>query len=183
MLSRPIQQHLKHCLIVLADNSGEQINYLTPAKCGEVPDHSEVDQGDAIAGEIKHVARVRISVKEAVDQNHLEHGIGAACRQHLAVEVRSGDGREVSAANTGHILLDVHQTAGKIPIHFRDKNMRLTRKIASKAIDMSGLDSEVELSLQRTSKLGHDLDWRVAARLRDFVLDQVGKMVKKPQVR
>src|SRR5262245_4546111 len=148
MLSRPIEQHLKHCLIVLADNSGEQINYLTPAKRGEVPNHSEVDQGDAIAGEIKHVARVRVSMKEAVDQNHLEHRIAAACRQYLAVEVRGGNGREISAANTGDILLHIHQAAGIIPIHFRYKNMRIIRKVASEPIDMAGLDGEVELSLQ-----------------------------------
>jgi hypothetical protein len=32
MLARPVEQHLKHGLIVLADNSGEQINHLALAK-------------------------------------------------------------------------------------------------------------------------------------------------------
>ena len=87
-------------------------------------------------------------MKEAVDQNHLEHGIGAACRQHLAVEVRGGDAREVSAGNTGHILLHIHQAAGKIPVHFRYNDMRIIRKVAREPIDIAGLDGEVELSLQ-----------------------------------
>src|SRR5215467_16168832 len=131
MLSRPVQQHLKHGLLVLADNPGEQINYLIAAKRREVPDHSEVDQSDAIVGQIKHVAGMRIRVKEAVDQNHLEHRIAAACRQYLAVEVRGGNGREISAANAGDILLHIHQAAGIIPIYFRYKNMRIILKIAS----------------------------------------------------
>src|SRR5262245_8144305 len=68
-------------------------------------------------------------------------------------------------------------------MHFWNKNMRLIRKVARKPIDMARLDGEVELALQGASKLGHDLDWCVAARLGHFVLDQVGKVVKKPQVR
>src|SRR5262245_9305141 len=68
-------------------------------------------------------------------------------------------------------------------MYFWNKNMRLIRKVARKPIDMAHLDGEVELALQGASKLGHDLDWCIAARLGHFVLDQVGKVVKKPQVR
>ncbi len=40
--------------------------------------HAEVDQRNAVAGQIHHVARVRISVKEPIHQNHFEHGVGPA---------------------------------------------------------------------------------------------------------
>src|SRR5262249_11601993 len=80
MLARPVEQHVKHRLIILADNSGEQINDLAAAQRRQMPDHSE-DEGDAVARELKHVARVRVTVKEAVDEDHPEHGITTACRK------------------------------------------------------------------------------------------------------
>src|SRR5262245_30054277 len=107
MLARPVEQHVKHGLIILADDSGEQIDDLTAGKRREAPDHAEVDERDAVAREIEHVTRVRISVKKAVEQDHLEHGIGAACRQYLAVESRASNGRQLSAANPSHILLQI----------------------------------------------------------------------------
>src|SRR5262249_11133684 len=163
ILSRPVEQHLEHGLIVLADNSGQQINHLIPAKLREAPDHPKVDQGDAVAREIKHVAWVRIRVKEAVDQDHLEHGIATTGRQHLAVEIRGGNGREVIAADTGHILLHIHYAAGIIPVHFRYENMGVIRKVASEAIDMAGLDGWGELLPQRTSEFGNDPHLRLPA--------------------
>ena len=61
--------------------------------------------------------------------------------------------------------------------------MRIIRKVAPEPIDVPGLDGEVELSLQRALKFSHDLDRGVAARLGHFVLDPVGKVVEKAQVR
>jgi hypothetical protein len=48
--------------------------------------HAEIDQRDAVAGQIHHVSRGRIGVEEAVHQDHLEHGIRAARSERLSVE-------------------------------------------------------------------------------------------------
>ena len=75
----------------MAREPREQLDHLVAPHRREPAHHAEVDQRDAVAGQVQDVAGMRIRVKEAVHQDHLEHGVRAPRRERLTVEARSID--------------------------------------------------------------------------------------------
>ena len=112
------------------------------------------------------------------DLEALANGVDTLTAEEVSV-LQAGAGRTdgnaaVIAAGTGLGQALLHRCAGRL---------RPVPSEGGHADYAARTDREIELAFQGTSKLGHDLDRRVAARLRYFVLDQIGKVVEQPQVR
>jgi hypothetical protein len=77
----PVQQHVGHRLRLAFHQAQQQAQqFLAPAR-RQPPDHAEVDEGDAVARQVEHVAGVRVGVEEAVLDDHLQHRLRAAAGQ------------------------------------------------------------------------------------------------------
>ena len=59
---------------------------------------------------------MRVRVENAVHEDHLEHGIDTARREHFSVEARTVDGRQVVAANAFDVLLHNHRAARPLQV-------------------------------------------------------------------
>jgi hypothetical protein len=77
-VARPVQQHVGHRLRLALDQAQQQAAAVRRGGARQPPDHAEVDEGDAVAGQVEHVARVRVGVEEAVLDDHLQHRLRAA---------------------------------------------------------------------------------------------------------
>ena len=82
----PVQQHIDHGFGVALDQAEQQVEQFVAAALREAPDHAEVNKGDAVVSQIKHVAGVRIGMKKAVLHDHFQHRLAAALGQQVAVE-------------------------------------------------------------------------------------------------
>ena len=110
-VTRPVEQHLDHRLVVEPREPRKQIDHLAAPHRGEPSDHAEVDYREAIAGEVIDVARMRIGVEEAVDQDHAQHRVRAARGEELALEPGCVDRRQVGPGDSVDVLLHVHHLA------------------------------------------------------------------------
>src|SRR5262245_39067181 len=125
---------------------------------------------------------MRIGLKEAVDQDHLEHGIRSTRGERLAIEASRVNGRQIGAADAVDVLLHIHRTARPFPIDAWHEHVEITGKVAGEAFGVACLYCEVELSLQRSAQLADNLDGPVAPDLGCFPLGEMGKMLEDAQI-
>src|SRR5215813_9443601 len=182
VVAAPVEQHLQHCLLVVARESRQQIDDLPATNRREPTHYAEIDQRDAVAGQIHHVARVRIGVEEAVHQDHLEHGIRAARSERLSVEARIVDCCQVVAADALDVLLHIHHAAGPLPVDAWDEDIEIVGKVAREAFRVACLHREIKLALERAAQLAYDLDWPVATHFGYLALDEMGKALEDSEI-
>lgn len=84
-VARPVHQHVEHRLFGHARQPAEQVDDLRAPLRREPPHHAEVDDHDAVARHVEHVAGMRVGVEEAVEQDHLEERVDAARREKFFV--------------------------------------------------------------------------------------------------
>ena len=132
VIAPPVEQHVQHRLLVVARKPRQQIDDLPATLRREPTYHAEIDQRDAVARQINHVARVRIGVEETVHQYHLEHGIRAARGERLSVEARIVDRCQVVAADALDVLLHIHHAAGPLPVDAWDEDIEIVDKVGAK---------------------------------------------------
>src|ERR1700730_13938046 len=166
----------------MAHEPGEQIDHPAATRWREPTQHAEIDQRDAVAGQAHHVAGMRIGLKEAVHQDHLEHGIHAACGDGLAIEARVVDGRQIVAADALDVLLHIHRAARPFPEYAWDEHVEIAGKVAGEAFRVAYLHCEIKLALERAAQLAYDVDRPVPPHLGYLLHGETGKMFEDPQV-
>ena len=182
VLARPVEQHLEHRLVVVAREAGEEIHDLVAPRRREPSGHAEVDHRDAVAGQIEHVARMRVGVEEAVHQDHLQHRVGAALREEPGVEPGALDRREVVPRDALDALLHVHRGARPLREHARDEDVRIVLEVAREALDVARLRGEVELAQERAPEFLDHADRLIASRLGQLALDELREVPEDAQV-
>src|SRR5688500_10145886 len=98
------------------------MDQLAPPLVAKHADHAEVDKCDAVAGQIKKVAGVWVSVEKTIHYNHFYHRRNAAAGKNLAVETRTIDSGKVPAGDALDIFLHTDALARPLPIDFGDHN-------------------------------------------------------------
>ncbi len=183
VVAGPVEQHVGDVLRLALDEAEQQLQQLVAAPCREPPHHAEVDEGEAVARQVEHVARVRVGVEEAVLDDHLEHRLRAALREQRPVV--AGLGRQpiqLVTRNAVDPVLHVDALAGVLPVHARDHDMRQRREVGRDALGAAAFGSEVELAAQRARELAHELARAVGLQRRQFGLGDRGDAVEQPQV-
>ena len=148
VVASPVEQNLQHRLFVVPCDPGQEAEELIASHRREPARHTEIDQRNAVARQVHHIAGVWIGVEETVDQDHLENSVRAPCGEQLPVKPRSNDGVEVIASNALDVLLHVHDAARPLRINVRDEDVRVAGKIASEPFGMSRLDGQIELAIE-----------------------------------
>ena len=166
----------------MARESRQQIDDLPATNRREPTHHAEIDQRDAVAAQIHHVARVRIGVEEAIHQDHLEHSIRTARSERLSVEARIVDCYQVVAADALDVLLHIHRAAGPFPVNAWDEDIEIVGKVAREAFRVACLHREIKLALERAAQLAYDLDWPIATHFGYLTLDERGKALEDSEI-
>src|SRR5688500_6250791 len=100
------------------------MDQLAPPFLTKHADHAEIDKCDAIAGQIKQVAGMRVRMEKPIHYNHFYHGGNAAAGKKLAVETFPIDSGKITAGNAVDIFLHAHALTRPLPVDFGDNNDR-----------------------------------------------------------
>jgi hypothetical protein len=85
-------------------------------------DHAKIDESNAVARKIKHVAGMRVRVEQPVHHDHFYHCCHPTARENLAVEPSLIESRNVATGNAADIFLHAHALAGPLPIDLGNDN-------------------------------------------------------------
>src|SRR5262249_13727315 len=125
---------------------------------------------------------MRIGVENAVYQDHLEHGIDTARREHLSVEARTVDGCQVVAANAVDVLLHNHRAARPLRVDAWHHDIEIAGEVTREAFRVARFNGEIKLALERAAQLADDLDWPVSTGFGHLTIDQMRKAVEQPEI-
>ncbi len=178
-IAGPLQQHIGHGQGLALHQSQQQLEQLLTPAHREMPDHAEVDEGQRIARQVEHIARVRVGVEEAVFHDHLEHGLRAALGQQLAIQARSGELGQFMAGDALHKVLHIDAFARVSPVRARDTDPGQRGHVARQPFGVAAFGGQVQLALQRTAELAQQLARAIGGQRRDFGL---GQAVEQAQV-
>jgi hypothetical protein len=156
----PVQQHTREAAALALDQGAHEAQHLAAALGRQPPDHAEVDEAHAVAGQGQQVAGVGVGVEQAVAQHHLQEGLGAAARQQRAVQrgvMAHGRGR-----HAGHEVLHQQARPAQGPVDAGHDDLGLVREVPCHGIAVVGLDGEIQLLAQRLGQLARDLARAVA---------------------
>jgi hypothetical protein len=109
--------------------------------------------------------------------------LSTAARQQRAVE--AGLGRERVQPLAGHALdalLHVEPRAGPVPVHLRNDDVRQRRQMGADALGIAAFVGQVELALERTRELAHELLRPVGLERGPFLLGHGGQPGHEAQV-
>src|SRR5262245_3534674 len=166
----------------MARESRQQIDDLSPPRRREPTHHAEIDQRDAVAGQIHDVARVWIGMEEAIHEDHLEYGIDTARGERLSVEARAVDGCQVVAADALDVLLHIHRAACPLPVDAWHEDIEIVGKATREAFCVARFNGEIKLALERSAQLADDLDWLVATDFGYLALDHMRKVFEESEI-
>src|SRR5215468_1793476 len=166
----------------MAREPRQQIDYLSAPRRRKPTHHAEIDQRDAVAGQIHDVARVWIGMEEAIHEDHLEHGIDTARGERLSVEARIVDGCQVVAADAFDVLLHIHCAARPLPVDAWHEDIEIVGKATREAFRVARFNCEIELALERAAQLADDLDWPVATDFGYLAFDQMGNAIEDSDI-
>ena len=182
-VAAPVEQNLQQPLFVLSRQRMEQVDDLVAARVGEHAHHAEIDYADTVVRQEKHIARMRIGMKEAMHEHHAQYRIRAACRQQARIEAGLDEPGRRNAGHADDFLLNDHMIVAQRPEHPRNLDQRIVGEVTRELVDVARFLGEIELALQRAAKLGHDLHRVVTARIRHLAVQQSGRMVEYAQIR
>ena len=158
LVTRPVQQHIGHGLGLVLHQAQQQLQQLITTALRQPANHPEVDECDAVARQVKHIARMGVCVEDAVFHNHLEHGVGAALGEQRAFKTRLGrESFQMVARNPVDEVLHVHSFARVSPVHLGDGDEAQGRHVGGNALGMAAFAGQVQLTLERTGKFAHQL--------------------------
>src|SRR5262245_61562510 len=166
----------------MARESRQQIDYLSAPRRREPTHHAEIDQRDAVAGQIHDIARVRIGMEEAIHEDHLEHGIGTAPGERLSVEARVVDRCQIVATDALDVLLHIHRAARPLPVDARHEDIEIVGKAPREAFRVARFNCEIKLALERSAQLADDLDWPVSTDFRYLARDHMRKVIEDCEI-
>ena len=144
----PVEQHIGHRLRVALHQAQQQGQQFPAALDREAAHHAEVDEGDAVVRQIEDVAGVRVGVEQAVFHNHLEHGLGAALRQQLAVIAALFELFQMVARDTRDEVLHIHAFAGVVPVHPGNHDPGHPGHVFGDALGVAAFAGQIEFALQ-----------------------------------
>ena len=181
-IARPVEQDLGHGLRVALYQPEQQRQQLFAPARRQPPHHAEIDEGQTVAGQVEDVAGVRVGVEEAVLDDHLHHRLGAALREHLAVQPRGVHGGQVLAGHTVDQILHIHARGGVLPVHARNPHVVQRREVARDAFGMAAFGSQIQLSPQRTGELAHQLLGAVGRQRGPLARGHAGQALEQPEI-
>ena len=114
----------------------------------EVPDHAEVDDGNAPVRLHEQVARVRVRVEETVFEHHLANGVRGLPRQQVTIHAGVLQGRVVVDLDADHPFHGQHTGGGGLPVDLRDVDARVTGEVLRHPLGVSGLLEVVQFPAQ-----------------------------------
>ena len=163
--------------------------------------HAEVDERDAVAGKIEHVAGVRVRVKEAVFNDHLQHGVRTAPGKYLAVQASLVGGGKLAPRYAVDEFLHAHPFAGPLPVDTGSDDdrrsghagcfdvsrltgsgqsrrilIRVTCKIGRDALGIAAFGGEIKLAPQRLLKLPDDF---LGVKIAQFGVFRLGSAARR----
>src|SRR5262249_49637118 len=131
---------------------------------------------------IHDVTRVRIGMKKAIHEDHLEHSVGTARGERLAVEPRAVDGCQVVAADALDVFLHIHRVARPLPIDAWHEDIEIVGKATREAFRVPRFNSEIKLALERSAQFLDHLDWPVPTDFGYLALDHMRKAVEDSEI-
>ena len=77
-VSRPVEHHVGDALWLMFYQSQQQVDQLVAPLLGKPSDHAELDECDAVAGQVEHIAGMRVSVEVTILNDHLQYRMRSA---------------------------------------------------------------------------------------------------------
>ena len=138
---------------MLAHQGQQQRSEAVTQSLVDVPDHAEIDQGDAPVGFDEEVARVRVGVEEAVPEHHLGHRTGRAGRQGRTVGPGGIEPRQVVDLQPVHPLQGQHPGGGGLPEDPGDTDGVVVGEVRRETFGVASFGEVVQFRPQRGGEL------------------------------
>ncbi len=143
------QEHVRGVVAVSLANGENELEQLLLHLSGNVADHAEIDQCDAAIGRQQHVARMRVGVEHAVDQDLLQVRAEEILGQRRAVHLGpfdAADGRDLRSADVVHR----EHAGGREIVHGqRHDDVLEVAQLVCDGDQVAGLLAVIELRQQR----------------------------------
>jgi len=181
--ARPVQQDVRRRLRVPADDGGQEIDQLVAAQFRQPANHAEIQEGDAVVRQIEQVAVVRVGMEKAVQQDHLEHGIGTDPCQGSLVQPGRADGVQIHGVDAFDVIQDADPLPHVLPVHSRNDDSGVGPEVRSQPVGVAALVDEIELAVDRKPELAHDFAGAQVIELGKLEFDQLRQLRHQAQVR
>ena len=181
-VARPVEQRVgQRCGIACTQGQDEGQELLLPPGA-DMADQAEVEQRQPIARQAEQVAGVRIAMKAAVDQHHVEHQRRAEVGNGGGIDPGGAQAVPVARRQAGDIVHHQHGFAAVAPVDGRNDDRRIVGKVGAQAIGIAAFIGEVQLLQHRVQQLP---DQRLGLEAAGFLaagLHDAGEMGDEPQV-
>ena len=177
-----IEEDIRDTGIVAAQEPHEHACEMTAAVEVEPAHDAEIQGHDVAARVDQHVARMHVTVKEAVAK-HLVEEDGRRLLEDL-VRVVAGLHQPFGLVDRQavHSLEGGHAPGGTLPVDLRDSKARIVGAVLGQLRRSGGFEPEVHFPPRRGGEDGHGLDGSVAAKVRLGPLDQTGRPFEQVEI-
>ena len=125
---------------------------------------------------------MRIRVEEAVDQHHLQHGVGAAGGEQLAVEARGVHRLEIRRRDAVDPIHHEERRSRELRMHARHHDRLAAAEAFREALLGASLGAEIDFARERLAQLANDLHGLVAPRLGLLFLPPGGERFEQQHI-
>ena len=125
---------------------------------------------------------MRVGMEHALDQRHLQEGVGAPLGEIDLVELAGLKPDMVVEEDAGQELLHQHPLGGPFPEDLGKHDVVATEELRRQPLAIARLVGEVELAVDALRELAHLLLRPVAPHLLPFALDDARAMRHQPEI-
>ena len=148
----------------------------------EAPDHAEVDEGDAVARQVEHVAGVWVGMEQAILHDLLEHGLRTALGKQAAVKAGSVKPGGFVTRDAVHEVLHVDTLLREVPVHLGHHDPGQGRHVGRDALGAAAFAGQVQFALQRAGEFTHQQLRAVGFERGQLGLGQSGQAAEQAQI-
>ena len=151
--ARPDRQHIGHRLRVAAAQAQNEGQKFMLAARADDADRAEIEQREPVARQAQQIAGMRIAVKAAVDQHHVQHRLRPQIGH--AVRIDAGLAQTFRIARGDPVDIVHHQQvfAGPLPMDARQHDRVLIREIGAQKIRIAPLTRKIQFVQQIAGQL------------------------------
>ena len=153
----------------------QRIDFL-PAHRIQVACHTEVDQADTQIGINKDIARVRISMKQALPQYHIKQHVGDTTGQNMPLFSTQQFDVGIFQQGGSHVLLHQHLPVAVFGIYLGNMHCRMVGIQCGKPLQMTHFSQQIGFPGQAFGKILHHLHRLIAAGFRHFRFGELRQM-------
>ncbi len=179
---REPQEPVGNRVVVAVDERPEDESHPSPRPPVEPTEHAEVEEGDAVTRQEEEVARVRIGVEEAVDEDLPYHRVRRDAQERFGVESRRAQLVRRRRAQPLDKLHRQHARRRTRPVHCGHDDARVPGEELAHALGGPRLAPEVELAAGVVGELGDRRGRPEGERLRAPALDPAGEKPEQREV-